>query len=325
MLRLPNGVRPHSTFAEEENPMSTRLPTTVSTRSSTATRRRRYATGFAFLAPAILLFGFFELFSLGYNFYISFHEWRGFGDPTFIGLRNYTDLASDPRFLGAVWNNVIFIGVALGIMTGLSLLFAIILDSGIPGAAFFRALLFLPVVIPMVVVSLVWARVYAARGGLLNQGLEFVGLGHLSHDWLGDPNTALPAILVVWVWRHMGYGAVLFGAGLIGIPEEIKDAATLDGAGPWQTVRYVILPLLKPIIFVVSILYIIFALKVFTLVFLMTGGGPYHATEVMNTYLYTRVFRYFELGIGSAVTMVAIVFVVIFSILRRRFQSAAEF
>ena len=288
-------------------------------------RRQHYLTGFAFLLPAALLFAFFELFSLAYNFYISFHEWRGFGDPRFVGLRNYADLLTDQAFLAALLNNVTFIAVALGVMTVMSLFFAIVLDSGIPGAAFFRALLFLPVVIPMVVVSLVWARVYAARGGLLNQFLEILGLGHLSHDWLGDPNTALGALLVVWVWRHMGYGAVLFGAGLMGIPEEIKDAATLDGAGPWQTVWHVVLPLLRPIIFVVGILYTIFALKVFTLVFLMTGGGPFHATEVMNTYLYTRVFRYFELGIGSAVTMIAIAFVALFSILRRRFQSAAEF
>ena len=288
-------------------------------------RRQHALTGFAFLLPAALLFAFFELFSLAYNLYISFHEWRGFGDPRFVGLRNYADLLTDQAFLAALLNNVIFIAVALGVMTVMSLFFAIVLDSGIPGAGFFRALLFLPVVIPMVVVSLVWARVYAARGGLLNQFLEAFGLGHLSHDWLGDPNTALGALLVVWVWRHMGYGAVLFGAGLMGIPEEIKDAATLDGAGPWQTVWHVVLPLLRPIIFVVGILYTIFALKVFTLVFLMTGGGPFHATEVMNTYLYTRVFRYFELGIGSAVTMIAIAFVALFSILRRRFQSAAEF
>jgi raffinose/stachyose/melibiose transport system permease protein len=282
-------------------------------------------TGIGFVSPALALFLFFEVFSLAYNVFMSFHEWRGFGQPKFVGLDNFTFLATDPVFTQALFHNAIFMIVALALMAGASLLLALLLDSGMPGAGVFRGLLFLPVVIPVIVVGLVWTRVFAAQGGLLNNLLALIGLGSLQHDWLGDPKTALIAILIVWVWRQIGYGIILFGAGLLGVPNELKEAALLDGASSAQIVWRIVLPLLKPVIFVVLILYAIWAIKIFPLIYLMTDGGPYHATEVMNTYMYKSVFNSFQLGIGSAVTTVGIIFVALFTLLRSRFQTNVEF
>lgn len=286
---------------------------------------RHWATAYTFLAPALLLFTLFELFSLVYNVYMGFFEWNGFKTPVFVGLENYDYLIHDDLFVNALTHNLIFVLIALLVMTSLAVLLALLLDSGMPGAGIFRGLFFLPVVIPTVVVGLAWTRVYSVQGGLLNQLLGMVGLSGWQQDWLGNPQTALPAVLVVWVWRHLGYGVIMFSAGLLGITEDIKEAAALDGAGPWQTARFVIIPLLRPIIVIVALLYTIFAFKVFTLIFIMTGGGPYNATGVLNIYMYENVFNYYDLGLGSAVANIGIVILIVLAFVRSRMQAAAEY
>jgi len=293
-------------------------------------KRRRakltsWLTAYGFLLPALLLFTLFELFSLLYNLYIGFHDWSGFGDPVYVGLDNYRYLAGDELFWEALQHNIIFMIVALGVMAVLSLFLALVLDSGMPGAVIFRGLLFLPVIIPTVVTGLAWTRVYSTQGGLLNQSLGAIGFASWQRDWLGDPSIALPAILVVWVWKHLGYGVVMFGAGLLGIPDDLKEAAALDGASQRQTVLYVIIPLLRPVIFIVALWFTIYAFKVFTLVFIMTDGGPYGATEVLNTYLYENVFRYFDLGLGSAIANIGILVLVVFAAIRGFFKVDVEY
>ena len=286
---------------------------------------RTWFTAYSFLLPALLLFVFLELYSLLYNVYIGFHDWNGFGDPKYVGLNNYKFLADDELFWDALEHNVIFMIVALGVMSVLSLFIALILDSGMPGAGLFRGLMFLPVITPTVVVGLAWTRVFSTQGGLLNQSLEMIGLASWKQDWLGNPDTALTAVLVVWVWRHMGYGVVMFSAGLMGIPDDLKEAAALDGASQRQSVMYVIVPLLRPIVLIVSLLFTIYAFKVFTLIFIMTGGGPYGATEVLNTYMYENVFRYFDLGLGSAIANIGILILVAVAIIRGFLKTDVEF
>lgn len=281
--------------------------------------------GYGFLLPALLLFLLIELFPVIYNVYMSFHKWRGFEEPTFVGFSNYVNLFNNSVFIQSLTHNGIFLLVAFGIMLPLSFFVALILDSGIPGASVYRWLYFLPVITPMIVIGLVWSRVYSPQGGILNQALKLVGMAQLQTDWLGNPDTALGAILVVWVWRHFGYGVIMFYAGLIGIPEDLKDAASIDGASPIQTVIFIIIPLMKSIIYIVGILFAIWALKVFTLVFVMTYGGPFHATEVVNIFMYNTVFQYYKLGSGSAVTTITLVLLVLFSILRNRLRADVEF
>lgn len=281
--------------------------------------------GYSFVLPALLLYLVIELFPVLYNIYMSLQKWNGFGDPVFVGLDNYFNIFTNEIFIDALWHNAIFLFVALIIMLPFSFFVALILDSGIPGANLFRGLYFLPVITPMVIIGLVWSRIYSPRGGVLNQVLEIIGLGTYQTDWLGNPSTALAALLVVWVWRHFGYGVIMFFAGLIGIPGDIKDAAAIDGASPLQTVIYIVVPLMKSIIYIVAILFAIWALKVFTLVFVMTYGGPFHATEVANTFMYNTVFQYYKLGSGSAVTTIILVVLILFSVLRNRFQANVEY
>jgi raffinose/stachyose/melibiose transport system permease protein len=181
------------------------------------------------------------------------------------------------------------------------------------------------VIVPTVVVGLAWTRVYSTQGGLLNQSLGALGLDSWQNNWLGNPDLALPAVLVVWVWRHLGYGVVMFSAGLLSIPDDLKEAAALDGASQRQTVIHIIVPLMRPVIFIVALWFTIYAFKVFTLVFIMTGGGPYGATEVLNTYLYENVFRYFDLGLGSAIANIGILILIVFAAIRGLFKPGVEY
>jgi raffinose/stachyose/melibiose transport system permease protein len=288
-------------------------------------RRVELMTSYAFILPALVLFLFFELFSLLFNIYMGFNSWNGLGTPRFVGLENYIDLFADKFFWSSLFNNLIFMAVALGVMTVLGFFLAIVLDSGIPGADVFRALLFLPVIIPTVVVGLAWTRILSAQSGMLNHMLGVIGLTSWQQDWLGNPHFALGAVLVVWVWRHLGYGVVLFSTGLLNIPEDIKDAAALDGATAWTAIIHIIVPLLRPIILIVALWFAIFAFKVFTLVFIMTGGGPYNATRVLNIYMYDWVFKFYNLGMGSAVTNVIILILIVLSAVRSRFSVTYEY
>lgn len=282
--------------------------------------RQEAFAGFTFLIPALTLFLVIEVFAIPYNIYMGFHEWNGFRPPEWVGLENYQILFDDPLFWNAVINNGFFIFASLTIMMGLALFLALILDSGIPGAAIFRALLFLPVITPSIVVGLAWSRVLSAQNGLLNQILESIGLGALRSNWLGDSDLALASVIAVFIWRWIGYGVILFGAALLDIPEDLKDAPATDGATTFQTVRYIIIPVIRPIILIVGIWYAILSIRVFALVYILTDGGPFNASEVLNTYLYRQVFTYFDIGLGSAMANLILLVLIVIAFVRNRFN-----
>lgn len=281
--------------------------------------RAEMLTAYGFLLPALTLFVVIELFAIPYNIYMGFQKWNGFRAPEFVGLENYQILFADDLFWNAAKNNLIFIAASLTIMLGLSLFLALILDSGIPFAGLFRGLLFLPVITPSIVVGLAWTRVFSAQNGLLNQILDAVGLGALKSNWLGNPDLALASVIAVFIWRWIGYGVILFGAALLDIPEDLKDAPATDGATTFQTVCYVIIPMVRPIILIVAIWYAILSIRVFALVFILTNGGPFDASEVLNTYLYKQVFTYFDLGLGSAMANLILLVLIVIAFARNRF------
>ena len=294
----------------------------LNTTAAVTTRRLKPETftGFVFLVPALAMFLIIEVFAIPYNIYMGFHEWNGFRPPEWVGLNNYRILFDDQLFWNAVLNNVFFVIGSLTIMMGLALFIAIILDSGIPGAGIFRGMIFLPVITPAIVVGLAWTRVLSVQNGLLNQTLETVGLGALTSDWLGNPSLALPSVIAVFIWRWVGYGVILFGAALLDIDEDLKDAASIDGANTFETVRYIVIPLLRPIILIMGIWYTILSIRVFALVFILTNGGPFDASEVVNTYLYKQVFTYFDIGLGSAMANLVLLTLIVIVVVRSQFN-----
>ncbi|SHE91202.1 raffinose/stachyose/melibiose transport system permease protein [Kaistia soli DSM 19436] len=246
----------------------------------------------AMILPAAILFGLFYVWPFASGFWLSLHSWDGFSPPVFIGMANYVRLASDRIFLGALENNIIFVIAILILKNVLGLGLALLLNRAMVGRSFFRAAAFVPVTMSFVAVGLLWSWIYNPVFGLLNAGLDLFGLGFLKHSWLGDANTALYAIIAVDVWKWLGFHGVIYLAGLQTIPAELYESATMDGAGRFRRFWHVTLPLIMPIVFINSILGLSGAfVRNFDIVYVLTKGGPNHATEVALTYMMTKAFQ----------------------------------
>jgi raffinose/stachyose/melibiose transport system permease protein len=263
---------------------------------------------YLYLLPALALYVAFVVVPLLHTGWISLFDWDGVTAGTWVGLDNYRELASDPEMRGAFVHALILVAfysllpVALGL-----LLTALLSRMRVRGLAGFRAVLFLPQIIPMVVVAVIWEWMYTERGPV-NQVLGAIGLGGLRRAWLGDFDAALPAVGLVATWVMYGLCMVLFLAGVQKIPTSLYDAARMDGAGPVREFVHVTLPGLRHEIVVALVLTIIAALRNFDLVFVTTGGGPGTQTQVPGLQVYNRAFKIGDVGaassIGIALTLV---------------------
>lgn len=265
--------------------------------------------GYLFLLPNILGFLAFNLFPLLFAIGMSFTRWDLISQPTFIGLSNYEKLfLEDESFRIAIKNTLFFTVLSVPTGTILSLILANILNQKIRGTTFYRTAYFLPVVSSSIAVALVWAWVFNPDFGLVNEILSTFGLPRLK--WLASSTWALPAVVIVSVWRGIGPSTVIFLAGLQGIPEELYDAAKIDGANARQLFRHITIPMLSPTTFFVIVVSIIGSFQVFDLIYMMTRGGPGRASMVLVYYIYEHAFRWF--GMGYAASIAFVLFVVIF-------------
>lgn len=273
---------------------------------------RSRVTPYLFVLPAFLVFAAFSLYPLARAAQFSLYEWPGFGPSTFVGLRNYVELAGDPAFRSAIGNALALIGFYALLPLVIGLVLAAILRRGqVRGMGFFRTVIFLPQVVALVVVAVAWRQIYSPDGSL-NRALRAVGLDSLARGWLGDPGAALPAVGLIGTWLETGLVMLLLLAGMSRIPQELYEAARLDGAGPLREFRAITLPAVRGEIVVALVLTIIAALKTFDLVYMTTSGGPGHATTVPSFEVYHRAFELREVGSASAVAIVltALVFAI---------------
>ena len=265
---------------------------------------RARAAPLLFLLPAFAVYAAFALYPLGRAAQFSLFEWRGFGSSTFVGLDNYADLAGDAAFRAAIGNALVLILFYAVIPLVVGLVLAAVLRRGqVRGMGVFRTVIFLPQVIALVVVAVAWRQIYSPVGPL-NQLLDAVGLGALARGWLGDPSTALIAVGVIGTWIEMGLVMLLMLSGMSRIPQELFEAARLDGAGPVKEFFAIILPAVRGEITVALVLTIIAALKTFDLVYMTTSGGPGNSTTVPSYEVYFRAFDLREVGSASAVAIV---------------------
>ncbi len=280
---------------------------------SIAARRswRRHAAGYAFAGPALVILAAFLVYPIGYSVWLSVHEWDGYTPRwgPFVGLENYRALAGDEVFWRATVNSVVFVAVRTPLEVGLGFLLALLLNRRLVARSFLRTLFFVPVVMSLIVVTLIFQRIFEPNTGLLNTFLLAVGLGAWAHPWLGDPATALSAVIAVSVWKNVGFSLVILLAGLQSLPQDVVEAARVDGANAWQLTLRVITPLMRPILALTALLSIIGGLKVFDLVFIMTRGGPTYSTEVLATMLYREAFELNHMGIASAVAVILVALV----------------
>lgn len=259
----------------------------------------------AFIGPALLVYCIFVLYPIFSTFYYSLFEWSGIeSGATFAGLSNYLNILSDNVFWMSLKNNLLLVVASLLTQLPLGLLLALLLFAPIRGVRLFRTVYFLPLLMSSVAVGILWIYIYEPNQGILNRTLDLIGLSFLKSSWLGSEETAFWAVVATICWQFTPFYMILFRAALVGIPEEIYESASIDGAGAWQKFRHITLPLLLPTIITSSILSIIGSLKYFDLIFVMTGGGPNNATELMATYMYKQAFSYFNMGYASTIAFV---------------------
>lgn len=274
-----------------------------------------------FLLPALSFYFVFELFPIFYSLYISFFEWHIIGDVRFVGLENYLKMFSDPVFIVALRNTFIYTIVTVPTQIFFGLAIALLLNQKIRGKVTFRALYYIPVITSWTVVSLIWKWIYDPVYGFLNYVLLSLGAIREPVRWLQDPSVALCAVMLVTIWKGIGWNMVIFLAGLQTIPQSLYDAALIDGANRWRRFRYITLPLLRPVIATVTVLLTIGALNAFVQIYILTAGGPLHSTEVINTYLYKNAFSYLNFGYASSMALFLLTLTLTISIVQRKVLS----
>jgi ABC-type sugar transport system permease subunit len=288
---------------------------------------RENAHWYAFIAPAVILLVMFMGFPLYRSLELSLFEWKGLLPRHWVGLENFTRLFHDKYFWAALSHTITFAVAATAGTVGLGFLLAVAISRRVPGHRIFRFAFYLPVMLPMTVVAALWARIYEPNFGLLNTMLNGIGLGLLAQPWLGSLDLSLPAIIAVCVWQYAGFPMIVLLAAIEGIPDELHHAATLDGATERDRMRFLIIPMIWPVLVSISVIQIIFSLKVFDLVWVMTKGGPAERSSVLGTYLYKRAFEQQEYGYASAVavSMFAVIFTVTYAYYRLTKVDAVEF
>ncbi len=262
-----------------------------------------WLSGYAFLAPSFIVLAVFTYFPVVYALGLSFFKWRILrGEPMFNGLTNYQLLLTSEDFWQAIWNTVYFAVGSIPTGMAIALFIALLLNRPMRMLAIYRTAYFLPTVTSMVAVSVVWMWIYHPDVGLMNYILQLLHLPAIR--WLNDPRWAMPALILLGIWKGLGYNVIIYLAGLQNIPQHLYEAAQIDGANRWQLFRNVTWPLLTPTSFLILVMAVINSFQAFTEFHVMTQGGPLGSTTVIVYYLYQQAFQQFNMGYGSALAIV---------------------
>jgi multiple sugar transport system permease protein len=281
---------------------------------------RRYLTAYLFLLPNFIFFFIFLVVPFFWVFYLSFQEGGILAPTQFVGLKNWRFILQDTVARRTVFNTLYYMAMAIPTVFIISMGLALLLKRIVRGVGFIRAAIYFPTLSPIVLASLLWIFVIHPDFGVLNFLMRFLGFNPV--NWLG-PGTALPTIAMLEVWRGTGFWTILFLAALLGLPQELYDAAKIDGASSWAQFRYVTLPLLRPIFVFAFVMATIFNFQIFDSVFILTDGGPQHQTATMVWYIYKNTFQFSKPGVGAAMSFLMLVMILILTviqlvILRRR-------
>lgn len=257
------------------------------------------------LLPALILYVLFVIWPILRSFWYGFFDWNGLSQPVFNGVDNFAKIFSDPVFWQSLKNNLYVVVASVLLQIPLGLLAAVLLNGQVKASRFFRTAFFIPMVLSTVVVGLLWSTLLNSQAGPVNALLMMLGMGfNQTPDWLGDPNLAIVTLCGVIVWQFVGLYMIIFLAALQNIPDELLEAAAIDGATPSDRLWRIQLPLVWPTVIASVVLCISGSMRSFDLIFVMTQGGPANATEVMATYMYNKTFAVSQYGYGSAVSLV---------------------
>lgn len=278
----------------------------------------------AFLVPTFLLYTVAYVIPMFQTAYLSFFSWNGIKSVPleFVGWDNYVKMFDNPNFYRSLKNVGVFILSSFVLILPIAFSLALITTSKMRGTRFFKVAFFMPSILPLTAVGLMWQFLLRGQGGLVNGILTAIGLESLTRDWLGDPAIAIYVVVIVNAWIYCGMNMIIFGSGLVAIPEELYEAAELDGATGWKKIWYITVPLMKETIKIFSVLAVTQSIRVFGQIFVMTGGGPNGATDVPTTMLYNESFKYNNFGVGNSIGTFIIVAALVATVVLNKLMSA---
>jgi raffinose/stachyose/melibiose transport system permease protein len=281
-------------------------------------RRKRLEIAL-FSGPALIVYVVFVLLPIGFAVYYSLFKWNGLEPLTnFVGLKNYRTAFHDPVFIGAQWHNLFFVVASIAVQLPVALGISILLNRRIRGRAIFRTLVFVPYVLSEVITGVMWLLILQPDGPM-DRVMQGAGLGHWVQLWLADRSVILATLLFIISWKYIGFAIILFLAGLQSLPDELHEAAAMDGATWWQIQRNITIPLLGPTIRIWIFLSLIGSLQLFDVVWVVTGGGPANASATMATYMINVGFYRSQFGYGSAVAVILFAISFIAALVYQRF------
>ncbi len=273
-----------------------------------------------YVLPAIAFVLVFVYFPIVMNFYNSLFRMNSYSDArTFVGFKHYVRMFNDPIFYTAIKNNFLYAAFSILFQVGLGMVLAIFLEGRFIGkrmGTFFRNTLFIPSIISIPAVALLWYFIYNPQIGLLNGILGVVGLDSLKTAWLANPKTAIYSVIMMSQWQYTGYIMVLLVVAIQKIPRELYESAVIDGANEFQKAVYITIPSIKSMLAVTTIITFIGSFKLFSEIYIMTDGGPYNTTQVLGVYMYRAAFKFDEMGYGSAVAVIIFTITFLVSILQ---------
>ncbi|MFI5581621.1 carbohydrate ABC transporter permease [Streptomyces sp. NPDC051822] len=315
---MPSSV---STRTEERTEDAAPVPVHPPVQARSLLRRwGSWASVAWFLVPALVLFLVFVLAPIVVAVYTGFFKWGGIGPmDDFVGFANYTKLFDDQVFLGDLGRGLYLIVLSVTVQLPFALFTAVLLNQRLRGRAVYRMLFFAPYILSEVVTAVLFTMIFLPGDGMADHLVGLLGLEGLQGRWFADPSTVMPTLFVVMVWKYFGFHMMLFLAGLQGIPGEILEAASIDGAGAWQRFRHVTLPLLGPTIRISVFLSVIGSIQLFDLVWVMTAGGPNHSSETMAISMFQFGFKRYQVGYASAISVVLFMISLVFSLFYQRY------
>ncbi len=285
--------------------------------------RTEHRWAMVFVAPPVIGFLLFTLYPVLFAGYASLTNWNGLGPMRFIGLENYTRLLGDQYFHQSLFNTFFYmIGIPIGL--ALALLLAIALDRRIPGRTAFRTIYYVPVISSLAAIAIVWQFAYNGDFGLVNQVLAWFGVD--GPNWLQNTATVKPAIILMMVWKGLGYSMLLYLAAIQSVPASLHEAAALDGAGWWQRLRHITLPMVRPVTFFLVVTNIIAGAQLFTEINIMTPtGGPEFSSASVVWYIWRQAFRYQQMGYATSMAIVLGVLVLVITLIQFRLNRRNSF
>ncbi len=280
-----------------------------------AFRRREILDGYLFASPFIIGFLIFVLAPMIWSFILVFQSWNLLSPPRWVGMRNITDMFADPKTWQSLWNTAYFAFISVPLQLALAFLCAVLLNQPLRGRNYYRTLLYIPVIVPIVVSAFIWQRAYHPEFGIINEVIGWFGIP--PQAWLFEPVLAKPAFIFMRIWV-MGTQMVVFLAGLQAVPKSLLEAADLDGASTWGKFRNVTVPLMTPVIFFNFVVGLIGNFQIFAPALVMTKGGPADATLFTVLYIYRNAFEYSKFGYAAALSWLLFVIIIFFTFLQFR-------